>query len=44
MTAFEKAQKFIYQHARPLDLDRWQYHFENGTQENVLAALAMYHN
>ncbi|MBE6931673.1 MAG: hypothetical protein E7463_15495 [Ruminococcaceae bacterium] len=44
MTAFEKARKYIYQHARPLDLARWQYHFENGMKEAVLAALEMYQN
>ena len=40
----KKAQKFIYQNARPLDLARWQYLFENGGRENVLEALAMYQN
>jgi len=44
MTVFEKARRFIYRQARPLDLARWQYHFENGTKENVLVALAMYQN
>lgn len=44
MTEFEKAQRFMYQYARPLDLARWQYHFENGTKDNVLAALRMYQN
>lgn len=41
---FEKARKFVYRNARPLDLARWQYHFENGSQENVLKALAVYQN
>lgn len=44
MTAFGEARKFIYQHARPLDLARWQYHFENGTKNAVLAALETYQN
>lgn len=41
---FENARKFIYRNARPLDLARWQYHFENGSRENVLKALAVYQN
>ena len=40
----EKAGKFIYQNARPLDLARWQYLFENGSKENVLKALSVYQN
>ncbi|MBQ9118672.1 MAG: hypothetical protein IJY09_01280 [Lachnospiraceae bacterium] len=34
----------MYRNARPIDLARWQYHFENGTQEAVLAALEVYQN
>lgn len=44
MTAFEKAREFIYRNARLLDLARWQYHFENGSKENVLNALSYYQN
>lgn len=44
MEAFEKARKFIYKNARPLDLARWQYHFENGSREAVLQALQVYQN
>lgn len=43
-TAFENARAFIYQNARPLDYTRFQYHFEGGDQEPVLAALAAYQN
>ena len=39
-----KARTFIYQNARPLDLARWQYLFENGSQTSVLSALATYQN
>ncbi|MGM9601024.1 MAG: hypothetical protein ACI3W5_05490 [Faecousia sp.] len=39
-----RAQAFIYQNARPLDLARWQYLFENGSRESVLKALAVYQN
>jgi len=41
---FEKARRFIYKNARSLDLYRWQYHFENGSKENVLKALSYYQN
>lgn len=39
-----KAREWIYRNARPLDLARWQYHFENGSRENVLKALTYYQN
>lgn len=41
---FRRAKGFIYRNARPLDLARWQYHFENGTKEAVLNALSYYQN
>lgn len=41
---FEKAKQFIYRNARPLDLVRWQYLFENGSKEDVLKILASYQN
>jgi hypothetical protein len=41
---FKKAEQFIYQNARPIDLARWQYHFEHGSKENVLKALSKYQN
>lgn len=44
MTAFERARTFIYRSARPLDLARWQFHFEGGSREAVLTALAAYQN
>lgn len=44
MDTFEKAREFIYRKARPLDLARWQYHFENGSKEAVLNALSYYQN
>ena len=40
----EKAREFIYRNARPLDLARWNYLFENGNKENVLRILASYQN
>lgn len=44
ITTFEKARKIIYLNARPLDLARWQYHFDNGSKEAVLNALSYYQN
>lgn len=41
---FQAIQNWFYRNARPLDLARWQYHFENGGQAAVLAALAAYQN
>jgi hypothetical protein len=43
-TTFEKARSFIYRNARPLDFARFQFHFENGSREAVLNALAAYQN
>ena len=44
MNTFEKARAFMYRNARALDLARFQYHFENGSQGNVLRALSFYQN
>lgn len=44
MNTFQKAREFIGRNARPLDFARWQYHFESGSQEAVLRALAAYQN
>ena len=41
---FTKARDFIYRNARPLDLARWRFHFENGNEDEVLNALAVYQN
>lgn len=43
-TTFEKARAFVYRNARPLDLARWQFHFEDGSREAVLHALSYYQN
>ncbi len=40
----ENARKFVCRNARPLDLARWQFLFENGSRESVLKALAAYQN
>jgi len=39
-----KARSFVYRNARPLDSARWQYHFEGGSKDAVLTALACYQN
>lgn len=36
--------RWIYRNARPLDLARWKYHFEGGSADAVLGALAAYQN
>lgn len=41
---YQKARTFIYRNARPLDLSRWQNHFEGGSKEDVLTALSTYQN
>lgn len=43
-STFEKAKQFMYRNARPLDLARFQYHFENGSKEAVINALSYYQN
>ncbi len=41
---YQKARIFIYRNARPLDIARWQYHFDNGSKDAVLATLTAYQN
>lgn len=41
---YEKARNFVYKNARPLDIARWKYLFENGSKEDVLIALTAYQN
>ncbi len=40
----ELARSFIYKHARPIDLARFQVHFENKDQSLVLNCLSFYQN
>jgi hypothetical protein len=44
MPVFQKAKKFIYKNARPLDFIRWRYHFENEKIDPVLETLMHYQN
>lgn len=41
---FEKARRFVYRNARPLELTRWKYHFENGSRQDVIDVLSAYQN
>lgn len=41
---FNRAKQFVYRNARPLDFALWKYHFEGGSQEDVLSVLAAYQN
>lgn len=43
-TVYEKARAFMYRNARPVDLARFQYHFEGGSKEAVMKALSFYQN
>ncbi|MCI6817732.1 MAG: hypothetical protein MR872_04650, partial [Clostridium sp.] len=40
----ESARSFIYRNARPLDIARWRFLFENGCREDVLSCLEAYQN
>ncbi|MDF2803561.1 MAG: hypothetical protein K0S61_3464 [Anaerocolumna sp.] len=41
---YDKISKWMYRNGRPLDMARWQYHFEGGSKENVLKSLCAYQN
>jgi len=41
---YKRVRGWIYRNARPIDLARWQFHFEDGTKETVLNALSAYQN
>jgi len=41
---FQTIKWWMYRNARPLDIARWQYHFENGNSAEVLKALSSYQN
>lgn len=40
----KKARNFVYRNARPLDLARWEFHFEGGSPDRVLECLSAYQN
>ncbi len=41
---YQQVRSWMYRNARPLDLARWRYHFENGSADAVLDALSAYQN
>jgi hypothetical protein len=43
-TDYQNIRNWIYRNARPVDLARWQYHFESGEIDRVLEGLAVYQN
>ncbi|WP_040950719.1 hypothetical protein [Gorillibacterium massiliense] len=42
--AYKLIGSWMYRNARPVDLARWRYHFENGSRDEVLQALSAYQN
>ena len=42
--AFQRAKNFIMNHGRTLDQKRFEFHFEDGTADAILAALSPYQN
>lgn len=44
METFENAKAFIYRNARPIDIARWNYLFENGKSSEVIKYLLSYQN
>ena len=41
---YQNIRRWMHRNARPIDLARWQFHFEDGTKENVLEVLTAYQN
>jgi hypothetical protein len=41
---YEIIRRWMYRNARPLDIARWRFHFENGSRLDVLTALSAYQN
>ncbi len=42
--AFEQIRRWVYRNARPLELARWQFHFEDSCADQVLRALSAFQN
>lgn len=42
--SFHEIRQWIYRNARPIELAIWQYEFEQGSKDTVLAALSFYQN
>lgn len=41
---FYEIRDWMYRNARNIELSLWKYHFENGSKDDVLTALAFYQN
>jgi hypothetical protein len=41
---FEHSSRWIKRNARPLEVARWEYHFEGGSKENILSFLSAFQN
>lgn len=44
MDILKKSKAFVYRNARPLDIARWNYLFENGDKQDVIKYLMAYQN
>ena len=44
MDILKKSKAFVYRNARPLDIARWNYLFENGDKQEVIKYLMAYQN
>lgn len=44
LTDYNRIRSWFYRNARPLDLARWRFHFEEGPLSAVLEALSAYQN
>ncbi len=42
--SFKEIRQWMLQNARPLELARWRFHFEQGSKEDVLKVLSAYQN
>ncbi len=43
-TDYKRIRKLVYRNARPVDLARWKYHFEKGSQMDIVEVLSAYQN
>lgn len=44
MDYYARSKKFLLMNSRPLDIERWNYLFENGSKEDVINILKTYQN